>query len=600
MQNLIDFHIHGIGSNYKDSHATASYDHICAYFQKLANEQNRNFVIALTEHECSLITFDEYKNLTKKYPNVKIMLGMEINCKLSYATKGVFEKAHILAYADMSSDESIKKWLECPELKALSKINTFRIKFPTNYEKAKTFIDQINITFAIDLDAHKIANNFAKTEFNNRELKEKLCSLLAKEIYKNHPNVFDNCLTEKSIYNYLTSIKSPAFQVNSADEPLGNQLYVAKNLLYKHLGLKLNNKEIALILDKAKPRSRMRNEFLRFVRLSIEKRNPQLFNEIKDLSLEEFANYPIATNEHGSIVLNSFFPETSQDVKANLGSEIRIRLSEVNEIVAKTGGHLILAHPSSAFKYSKNATLTKEDFKLIDPKVLPKSVYENLKNKFKDKDSIDLNEFKEKEFMLIKLNLFFNLCKKGGINFDGYEIEKSNFNHPNLLLDKLIYAAKHDMDVSFGSDTHLSNLHYYYNLLQENKIDKKTFDGLCGHAYKIRDNTVDNDKFKILYGSKIKAVNEITRKANIVSKSLKNKDKRFYPYKSECKVLKTSFSDKMLGNKIDNKYKPMMKFELNGNVYEFETNKLKNMRYGFSTKKHNKKTNEIKNEETEM
>ena len=102
--NIVDFHIHGIGSNYKDDFATASYDQICAYFENYAQKLKHNVVIALTEHDVAILTYQQYKDLSKKYPHVKIIPGMESNTSLETATDGIFETAHILNYADVSSD----------------------------------------------------------------------------------------------------------------------------------------------------------------------------------------------------------------------------------------------------------------------------------------------------------------------------------------------------------------------------------------------------------------------------------------------------------------------------------------------------------------
>ena len=55
--------------------------------------------------------------MSKKYPHVKIIPGMESNTSLETATDGIFETAHILNYADVSSDESVKKWFDCADRK---------------------------------------------------------------------------------------------------------------------------------------------------------------------------------------------------------------------------------------------------------------------------------------------------------------------------------------------------------------------------------------------------------------------------------------------------------------------------------------------------
>ena len=50
--NIVDFHIHGIGSNYKDDFATASYDQICAYFENYAQKLKHNVVIVSKVKPC--------------------------------------------------------------------------------------------------------------------------------------------------------------------------------------------------------------------------------------------------------------------------------------------------------------------------------------------------------------------------------------------------------------------------------------------------------------------------------------------------------------------------------------------------------------------
>lgn len=702
--NLIDFHVHGIGSVFKDTFATASYDHICAYFQKLAEEKSTDITIALTEHDCSVITFDEYKKLTQKYPNVKLALGMESNTSLRTATDDIFGRAHVLLYADMTNDESIKKWLDCKELKDLSEINTFQL--PCNYIYVRDYCNAFNILYQTNLDVEKISRELGDTRLLKEHVQQKLFETVLQHIMKNPSPYFSDCHTREqfakklartkvmeikrnpiytlglkpsmynrngiienlklALYRYneiygdnfqLDSLKKQiqfntlsadkmdekfiniiaariaasetacqklgidseaedvveqiAFKINKDNKKptmdfrdyvqmgpkidrFGEKLYIAKSLLNKHLHINITNDVLARILDAAKPRENMRKEFIFWVKKEIEIKNPELYKEIKDLSTEEFCDYKFGQNKHGDITINNLVSTSQTDQKFQ-SSDVRTRLEELNVIAQKTGAHLVLAHPNSKFEYREGVVIPSNDLKGFDGEFLTSKTKNILLNKIANHQDITTEDAKKIENpRLFKLDLFLKLCRKNGINFEGFEIAKSDMDS-SYLMNSLIYAVKHNMSVSFGSDTHLSNLQYYYNLKQEGKIDQDTFDKLCDHAYKIKDNTYDGQKYAREYLSKFSIDGNTHGKIKLINTPVLKSHKRYFPSKGGYyMVAKTSLCDKVF-NKNKNS-DVLLRINIAGRDYEFKKDDLINMPYKITGSSESKSDKQSKNQ----
>ena len=723
MRNIVDFHIHGIGSNYKDAFATASYDHICAYFQLLAEKRKRNVVIAFTEHDCSVITYDKYKELQKKYPNVKIMLGMEANAKLTHATDGVFEVAHILAYADMSSEESIKKWFDCKELQDISKIKTFQIarQVPCNEHIVNEYCKTLNSQFGTTIDVDDVIEKFGKSKLRSDVLKSRLLKYIAEKIYENKDITFKDCENVDKIIERLNSVelfvnKNPSpfgglvpsqysfsrkmnlklavkrleevigkkldiaeienqinfnatneefdkqfvkiatdeiikdrdvlykkikilslmkasnkkltnpeyiksyintrilknarfncikkttnqfFESEINNENFGEKLYMAKSILNKNIGTKITNAEIAELLDKAKTRKTMRNHFLNLVKFSLKYNNPKLYKRIEKMPLEDFARTQLGTNDHGTITINQLIP-SSPNVNHNITTDIRIPLEEVNQIVKKTGGHLVLAHPDLIFKYSDGKFIPASVFEASDKDLVSNSKYRDITKQLNDNGTINTNELLGDKNKILKLELFFRLCKQKGINFDGFEIRKANIKDRENLRNYLIYAAKKGYDISFGSDMHLSNIHFYYDLLRTDRITKAQFDKLSYEANERGDDTGKTKRYLEYYPTLF-----WTKKSNINFAEIKKcggyiknfkQGKLYNTHSNEYVVQQTSFSDKLLG-KPEQEDKILLTLKYNHKTYLFNSRLLSKMDYNFGDAKESKEETE---DETEV
>ena len=608
--NIIDFHVHGKGSFFKDKFANASYDDMCSYFQGVADEEDKDIVVAITEHDNVAMTYDEYKKLSKKYPRVKIVLGMECNTKLTFSTNGLFEQAHILVYADMSSDESIKKWFDCKELQALSKLNTFTTKFPSPYMKAKAYVDNFNKSFDMKLNSKKIAELFEKYPLtgNRENFKKALIENIANELYENKDyysergGYFYRSILDKR-YNHSNDVSKIKYNDivqklydsgtnilndESRNKYVGSSLYVAKNILGKYLNLKISNIEYAMILDGAKSYEQMRREFLKITRYKIMKHNPDLYSKIKNLSLNELANYELGDGGYGKIVLNNFFPRNINEQWAidsnNVADGVRTRLSELNTIAQKTGGYLMLAHPNSNFSYNENYIFTKKDFEYINANIFSKSKYLKLKTQIKNDKSMPIDGIKHTKNNLLKLDLFFNICKKNGINFTGFEITKNDLCDLPNLFNKLIYAAKNGYEVSFGSDTHLSKSVKYYNLYRQNKISEDKFNKLKKLLASRGDTIASENAYKRLYGQKFKKSINLTnyeRHCHTLDKPmLKNHpEEPIYAAKEYNRVIGTSFADKVLGINQNKENKPLFVLNVKDKIYSFNKDDLNKLSY---------------------
>ena len=707
MRNIVDFHIHGVGSVYKDAFATASYDHICAYFQRLAESKKRNAVIAFTEHDCSIMTYKKYKELQNKYPNVKIILGMEANVKLTHATDKVFEVAHVLAYADMSSEESIKKWLDCEELKDLSKIRTFQVptQDPSNEYIITNFCDNLNSQYGTKIDIKDVVDKFANSKLGSRDLQTRVIYYLAEKIFENKDFAFANC---KNVEEVLTKLKSLEFLVDKKPgfygglmpsqygfskeinvmlavkkleknigksinieelngklnyglasdkfdeqfatlaaeimlqdkafikkinidnvmlsqgkkhptnkdieqfirsrilknakfncvkkttsqffvsgvfmENFGERLYMAKSILNKNIGTKITNRELAELLSNTKSRDVLRNQFISLVKFSLKYNQPELYKRIEKLPIDVLSKTTLGRNRHGVISLDRLitpYPNSNRDAT----TDIRTSLEEINNIVKKTGGHLILAHPDLVFKYTDGKTVPAYAFRDTDKELVSKSKYKKIKEDLYNYGCVDTSKLQGSKQKLLKLELFFRLCKKNGIKFDGFEIRKSNIADRENLRNYLIYAAKNNYDISFGSDTHLSNMHFYNDLLIDGKITQGVFDKLAKHADKIGDDTASTNAYQIYYPSKFKTESQNIDFANIKDmKPCIKTDKYGKLYNTnKYTVVQTNFCDKMIGKSYKG-HTPLMTLIYDNKLYFFGKESLKYMKYNFDKK----------------
>ena len=707
MRNIVDFHIHGIGSAYKDGYATASYDHICAYFQRYAESKKRKAVIAFTEHDCNIMTYEKYKELQNKYPNVKIILGMEANAKLTHATDGVFEVAHVLAYADMSSEESIKKWLDCEELKDLSKIRTFQVptQEPSNEYIITDFCKKLNSQYGTKIDIKELVDKFGNSRLGSRDLQRRVIYYLAEKIFENKDFAFSDCknveevssklksleffvdkkhsfyggltpsqygfsreidvmlaiteleknigksinieefcskldygltsdefdeqfatlaaeimskekaflkkinidnvmlslgkkhFTNKDIQQFIRSriLKNARFNCVKKStsqffvsgvfmENFGERLYMAKSILNKNIGTKITNREIAELLNNTKSRDVMRNQFINLVKFSLKYNQPELYKKIEKLPIDELSKTTLGRNKHGVISLDRLVtPNPSANKDAT--QDIRTALEEINGIIKKTGGHLILAHPDLVFKYADGKSVPVDAFRDTDRELVSKSKYKEIKKDLYDYGCVDTLKLQGSKQKLLKLELFFRLCKKNGIKFDGFEIRKSNIVDRENLRNYLIYAAKNNYDISFGSDTHLSNMHFYNDLLRDEKITQGVFDKLAKHADKIGDNTASTNAYQIYYPSKFRTESQNIDFANIKDmKPCIKTDKYGKLYNiNKYTVVQTSFCDKMIGKSYVG-HSPLMTLIYNNKLYFFSRESLKYMNYNFDIK----------------
>ena len=178
----------------------------------------------------------------------------------------------------------------------------------------------------------------------------------------------------------------------------------------------------------------------------------------------------------------------------------------------------------------------------------------------------------------------FNICKKNGINFTGFEITKNDLCDLPNLFNKLIYAAKNGYEVSFGSDTHLSKSVKYYNLYRQNKISEDKFNKLKNHLKSIGDTIAIENNYRKLYGHKFRKSLNLT---NYESHCLKidkpviknHPEEPIYAAKEYNRVIGTSFADKVfhINQNVDNK--PMFVIDIKDEIYSFNKDDLSKMDY---------------------
>jgi len=189
---LVDLHNHALYSQFADSGKDMSinYQQIFSMLQQKADESNEDFIVAVTEHDNFSMTKDEFYKYRKEYPNVKIILGMEVNTYLTKVTDCLFKKAHMLVYADMSSEEGINKWFENDKLKDLSLIKTWEDQ---NLSK-KLFIAKnvLNKVFDINITNEELATILVESGENNfTQARNAFMDIVCKKLKGTHPAEYE-------------------------------------------------------------------------------------------------------------------------------------------------------------------------------------------------------------------------------------------------------------------------------------------------------------------------------------------------------------------------------------------------------------------------
>src|SRR5574344_1616029 len=129
----INFHMHNIDSMQKDTFANATPEQSFEYINYNAKKYGIKNCIAFTNHDNFLwngeqLTLAKFRDIEKAYPQTDITLGAECNTSLVHATNGIFDQAHITCYANMSSDETISKWVDSKELNAYYFLKNLKIE----------------------------------------------------------------------------------------------------------------------------------------------------------------------------------------------------------------------------------------------------------------------------------------------------------------------------------------------------------------------------------------------------------------------------------------------------------------------------------------
>jgi len=115
---------------------------------------------------------------------------MEVNTYLTKVTDCLFKKAHMLVYADMSSEEGINKWFENDKLKDLSLIKTWEDQ---NLSK-KLFIAKnvLNKVFDINITNEELATILVESGENNfTQARNAFMDIVCKKLKGTHPAEYE-------------------------------------------------------------------------------------------------------------------------------------------------------------------------------------------------------------------------------------------------------------------------------------------------------------------------------------------------------------------------------------------------------------------------
>lgn len=189
---LIDLHNHAIHSQFADADKDMSidYDRIFGMLQQKAEDSNTDFIVAVTEHDNFSMTKEEFNKYRREYPNVKIILGMEVNTYLTKVTDGLFKKAHMLVYADMSSEDGINKWFDNDKLKDLTLIKTWEDQSLSK----KLFIAKnvLNKVLDINVTNKELATILVENgEYNFYPARKAFMNLVCDKLQENHPEEYE-------------------------------------------------------------------------------------------------------------------------------------------------------------------------------------------------------------------------------------------------------------------------------------------------------------------------------------------------------------------------------------------------------------------------
>lgn len=621
-RTCVDLHVHGGASNYVDAHATASIYEECNYFSDLAKKNNFDkMYVALTDHNTAgtvsfdakeksyktttVMTYDLYNKLKQEFPNVEPILGIEANCNLLGATDGIFKKAHITAFADMSSEESIKRWIENKDLKDLSYLKTYMLTFckKTNYEIVSELCESLNLNFGLyinpkDLQKYKSTNYSPSTlrrEFiadispkllqmpmfknckTQEDVKRKLESLqmhdisepTTKELLRLRPsynrydtpekNVENACLSYLSVFaddisvedlkNRIDFSKSPEnideqfiklianriagnpkivinkkiqklfsssghypnlikkkiygyspknqthnilkyFNVERFNEYLGVRFLTVRNMLNKEFGTKIELSQIANILRDNNDRTAKVDAFYLLVMSDLVKNNKDFSHHSVTIDeAKRVLNQRIFGPETAKFGMREIVPEEPRPVAGNVYQ--RVDFEEFHKIIKNAGGYICMAHPTSSFEFADDAKIKRNYFYGLDMTMISNNEARDLQQYLANNEYLNVNSSNLKQNMIFKLELLNNLLMQSGCKLDAVEMNKDILGDSQKFSGLLKFCAKHKMDLSFGTDTHLSMLHNSYQKLKAGKISDEQYEQAKLVATKKRDNTTE-------------------------------------------------------------------------------------------------------------
>lgn len=627
-KTCVDLHVHGGASNYVDSYATASIFEECSYFSELAKTNKIDkMYFALTDHNTigtinpksdnqnykttTKLSFELYQQLLKEFPNVQPILGIEANCNMLHVTDNVFKKAHVTAFADMSSEQKIKQWLNSKALNDYSFIKTFVY---TDYKKTnEEVIEEVRrdlyFNYGIKIDPRTI-NRYNSKNLPARELRKQFIGEILKDL-KNHPlfidckdddevksklyslpmytmdkklsldflklrpsygrfntpekNVenaflqyqymFSDTITLEDIKNKIDFSKSKSqidhqfmqiianrisgnpnivknakyasiitnnnaysikhkiykqydiirkiyghqkcnshsittnFDVEKFDEYLGVRLFTARNKLNAEFGTKISLESIAQILRNGNgDRQQIVDKFYMIAFDSLVRHNKKFSNYAPTLSeAKRVLNQNIFQFEGESYSMADLVPPVARPVEGNVYA--RFDFEEFYKIVKEAGGYVCLAHPNSAFEYADNAKIHRNHFYGLDMTMLSGTQCKKLQQYLRDNEYLDVDNSSLKYSMIFKLELINSMLAKNGCKLDATEISKDILQNPVKTNNVLTFCAKHNLDLSFGTDTHLSMLHDAYQKLSVGKINQKEYENFEFVAQKKKDNS---------------------------------------------------------------------------------------------------------------
>jgi hypothetical protein len=168
----------------------------------------------------------------------------------------------------------------------------------------------------------------------------------------------------------------------------------------------------------------------------------------------------------------------------------KINFDEFYKMVKKAGGYVCLAHPSCSFSFSEEGKLTNADFQKIDMSCLSSQEVKEIIVELSASGGVRINHSKVKNNIMLKLELLNEKLKQNDIKLDGIEVNVSILRQPLLRRSVLHFVAKNDMDISYGTDTHLSILHESFAKFHTGQISGPEYGALKDYARMLGDKTL--------------------------------------------------------------------------------------------------------------